>query len=71
MSDEILVERIDRTTRITLNRPDSGNAMTDAMAAALGHATTDTGESCFIVLCGAGNDFSPVARAWATGRPNR
>ena len=57
MSDEILVERVDRTTRITLNRADSGNAMTDAMAAALGRAITDAGESHFIVLRGAGNDF--------------
>ena len=57
MSDEILVEKVDRTTRITLNRPDSGNAMTDAMAATLGRAIADAGESHFIVLRGAGDDF--------------
>lgn len=57
MPDEILVETVDRATHIRLNRPDRGNAVTDEMAAVLGRAITDAGESHFIVLRGAGDDF--------------
>ena len=57
MPDEILVETIDRATHITLNRPEQGNAVTNEMAAALGRAIADAGESHFIVLRGAGDDF--------------
>ena len=68
MSDEILVRTSGRATEIVLNRPEAGNAVTNEMAAALGRAIIDAGESHFIVLRGAGEDFC-IGRAGMGNRP--
>ena len=68
MSDEILVRTSGRATEIVLNRPDAGNAVTNEMAAALESAIAGAGESHFIVLRGAGEDFC-TGRAGMGNRP--
>ena len=68
MPDEILVRPSGRAAEIVLNRPAAGNAMTDAMAAALGEAIAAAGESHFILLRGAGEDFC-TGRAGMGNRP--
>lgn len=67
MSDEILIQKRDRITEITLNRPEAGNGVTNEMAATLGQAIAEAGESHFVVLRGAGDDFC-TGRA-VMGRP--
>ena len=67
MADEILVRSSGNATEIVLNRPDAGNGVTNEMAAALGQAIGAAGESHFIVLRGAGEDFC-TGRA-VMGRP--
>lgn len=63
MSEDILVQDDGSIIRITLNRPEHGNAATDAMAARL-IELLDTASRCsrLVVLCGAGDDFC-VGRA--------
>ena len=73
MSDDILVRTAGRVTEIVLNRPDAGNGVTNEMAAALGNAIAGAGESHFIVLRGAGEDFCTgraVMGARPAGRPS-
>ena len=68
MSDDILVRTSGRVTEILLNRPDAGNGVTNEMAAALGNAIAGAGESHFVVLRGAGEDFC-TGRAVMGHRP--
>ena len=68
MSDDILVRTAGRVTEILLNRPDAGNGVTNEMAAALGNAIAGAGESHFVVLRGAGEDFC-TGRAVMGHRP--
>jgi enoyl-CoA hydratase len=68
MSDDILARRDGRCLRITLNRPESGNAMSDDMAREVTRLLNGAGaESDFVVLEGAGADFC-IGRA-SMGRP--
>jgi enoyl-CoA hydratase len=63
MNNHILVAQDGPILRITLNRPDAGNAMTDDMATELIRLLEGAGEtSQFVVLQGAGTDFC-VGRA--------
>jgi len=57
MSEPILCTRDGGVTRITLNRPEVGNRITNAMAATLARMIEDARESAVIVLTGAGDDF--------------
>ncbi len=61
MSDAVLTERDGRVIRITLNRPDTRNALSadvvTALVAALESANDDPTLSC-VVLSGAGRGFS-------------
>lgn len=60
MSNDILVEKIDRTAVVTINRPESRNSITkrvvDELAAALTATHDDTSIRC-VVLTGAGGHF--------------
>jgi enoyl-CoA hydratase len=63
MSDDILAEQDGPVLRLTLNRPDAGNAATDAMAAQLTRLLEHAAErSRLVLLRGAGADFC-VGRA--------
>ncbi len=58
MSDEILTRQDGPILRITLNAPERGNAVTDAMVAELTGILNDAHKtSDIVVLRGAGNDF--------------
>ena len=72
MSDDILSRREGSFLRITLNRPESGNAMSDDMARELTRLLTSAGaDSDFVLLEGAGADFcigrASMGRAPAPG----
>ena len=60
MSNDILVEKIDRTAVVTINRPESRNSITkrvvDELAAALTATHDDASIRC-VVLTGAGGHF--------------
>ncbi len=60
MSSEVLVERIERTVVVTLNRPEARNSLTrgvvERLAAAIGEASSATDVRC-VVLTGAGGHF--------------
>ncbi len=63
MSEDFIVEQDGGILRVTVNRPDSGNAMTDAMALELtGIVRTAPQTSRMVLLRGAGRDFC-VGRA--------
>jgi enoyl-CoA hydratase len=69
MSDDILAERDGPILRITLNRPDEGNAMSDPMAIELAQLLDNAAKtSRLVVLGGAGKDFC-VGRASMGQRP--
>jgi len=58
MSNEILVQQDGPILRVTLNRPDAGNGVSDDMAAELaGILDRAADTSQFVVLRGAGPDF--------------
>jgi enoyl-CoA hydratase/carnithine racemase len=62
MTGHVQVEHVtaghnDGVTTIILARPEAGNRLTNAMAAALAHALREAHSSRVIVLCGAGEDF--------------
>ena len=58
MSNEILVQQDGPILRVTLNRPDAGNGVSDDMAAELaGILDRAADTSQFVVLRGAGSDF--------------
>ena len=58
MSDDILTRRSGPVFEVILNRPDDGNAATDAMAADLTRIIGEAAQtSHFIILRGAGSDF--------------
>ena len=68
MSNEILVQQDGPILRVTLNRPDAGNGVSDDMAAELAgilNGAADTSQ--FVVLRGAGPDFC-TGRAHTGGR---
>jgi enoyl-CoA hydratase len=63
MSENIIVEQDGGLLRVTINRPDAGNAMTDAMALELtGIVAAAPKTSRMVLLRGAGKDFC-VGRA--------
>jgi enoyl-CoA hydratase len=67
MADDIRVEQRGDVLHLTLNRPDSGNGVTDAMAGELAGVLLGAADtSRLVVLRGAGRDFC-VGRAG--GRP--
>jgi len=69
MSDHILTARRGPVLEITLNRPEIGNAASDAMAVELTKLLLSAGESAeIVVLRGAGNDFC-VGRETMGKRP--
>ncbi|MGH6769810.1 MAG: enoyl-CoA hydratase/isomerase family protein [Xanthobacteraceae bacterium] len=69
MSDELLVRQDGPILRLTINRPDHGNAASDAMAEELTGILNKAGEtSRLVVLRGAGKDFC-VGRASMGVRP--
>ncbi len=69
MSNEILTARKGPVLEITLNRPQIGNAASDAMAAELTRLLTGAGEEAeIVVLRGAGDDFC-VGRETMGKRP--
>src|ERR1700693_3982602 len=58
MSENILSEQDGGILRVTINRPDAGNAMTDAMALELtGIIAAAPQTSRMVLLRGAGKDF--------------
>jgi enoyl-CoA hydratase len=58
MSEDFIVEQDGGILRVTVNRPDAGNAMTDAMALELtGIVSAAPKTSRMVLLRGAGNDF--------------
>jgi enoyl-CoA hydratase len=58
MSAEIDVKQDGALLRVTLNRPDDGNRMSDPMAKELGEIISNPADSVrVILLTGAGNDF--------------
>src|SRR3974377_458435 len=58
MANEILTARKGPVLEITLNRPEIGNAASDAMAVELARLLLGAAESSeIVVLRGAGNDF--------------
>lgn len=68
MSNEILVQQDGPILRVTLNRPDAGNGVSDDMAAELaGILDRAADTSQFVVLRGAGPDFC-TGRAHTGGR---
>lgn len=71
MSQEVLVEKTERTVTLTLNRPEARNSLTRAvverLAAAFDEAANDTSVRC-VVLTGAGGHFcagADLRRAFA------
>ncbi len=69
MSDHILTARKGPVLEITLNRPEIGNAASDAMAVELTKILLSAGESAeIVVLRGAGDDFC-VGRETMGKRP--
>src|SRR5688572_18386678 len=69
MSDDILAERDGPILRITLNRPDEGNAMSDPMAIELAQLLDNAAKTSRLVVLGrAGKDFC-VGRASMGQRP--
>src|ERR1700694_6052020 len=69
MADQILTARKGPVLEITLNRPEIGNAASDAMAVELTRLLLGAGESSdIVVLRGAGNDFC-VGRQTMVNRP--
>jgi enoyl-CoA hydratase len=69
MSNEILAEQDGGILRVTINRPDAGNAMTDAMALELTGIINDAPKTARMVLLrGAGADFC-VGRATMGATP--
>jgi hypothetical protein len=69
MSDHILTARKGPVLEITLNRPEIGNAASDAMAIELAKLLLSAGESAeIVVLRGAGDDFC-VGRETMGKRP--
>lgn len=69
MSNEILVQQDGPILRVTLNRPNDGNAMSDNMATELAgilDGAADTSQ--FVLLRGAGTDFC-TGRWYAANRP--
>src|SRR3981081_2146783 len=69
MADHILTARKGPVLEITLNRPEIGNAASDAMAIELAKLLLSAGESAeIVVLRGAGEDFC-VGRETMGKRP--
>jgi enoyl-CoA hydratase len=69
MADQILTARKGPVLEITLNRPEIGNAASDAMAVELAKLLLSAGESAeIVVLRGAGEDFC-VGRETMGKRP--
>ena len=69
MADHILTARKGPVLEITLNRPEIGNAASDAMAVELTKLLLGAGESAeIVVLRGAGDDFC-VGRETMGKRP--
>jgi len=69
MADQILTARKGPVLEITLNRPEIGNAASDAMAVELAKILLSAGESSeIVVLRGAGDDFC-VGRETMGKRP--
>ncbi len=69
MSNEILVQQDGPILRVTLNRPDAGNGVSDDMATELaGILDRAVDTSQFVVLRGAGADFC-TGRWYAANRP--
>lgn len=69
MADQILTARKGPVLEITLNRPEIGNAASDAMAVELARLLLSAGESAeIVVLRGAGEDFC-VGRETMGKRP--
>jgi enoyl-CoA hydratase len=69
MSNEILVQQDGPILRVTLNRPNDGNAMSDDMAVQLtGILGRAADTSQFVLLRGAGKDFC-TGRWYAANRP--
>src|SRR5512143_1534530 len=69
MSNEILVQQDGPILRITLNRPNDGNAMSDDMATELaGILDRAANTSQFVLLRGAGADFC-TGRWYSANRP--
>jgi enoyl-CoA hydratase len=69
MSNEIIVDRSGPGLAITFNRPDHGNAMSDAAAAELTSLLSEKLDTAaYVVLRGAGDDFC-VGRATMGVRP--
>jgi enoyl-CoA hydratase len=69
MADQILTARKGPVLEITLNRPEIGNAASDAMAIELAKLLVSAGESAeIVVLRGAGEDFC-VGRETMGKRP--
>jgi len=72
MSENFIVEQDGGILRVTVNRPDAGNAMTDAMALELtGIVNAAPKTSRMVLLRGAGKDFCvgrdappPPAHGW-------
>lgn len=63
MSDEILVEEVGAILRVTINRPQEGNGVTNAMAVELAEAIDRAHETSEMVLLrSAGKDFT-IGRA--------
>jgi len=77
MSETIIVERDGGILRVTVNRPDAGNAMTDDMALELtGILAAAPKTQRMVLLRGAGKDFcigraTRAERAAAAGEPPR
>jgi len=69
MSDDILTKQDGPILRITLNHPERGNAVSDAMVAELTRLIEGAAKTSYaVVLRGAGKDFC-VGRAGMGGRP--
>ncbi len=69
MADDILVKQDGPILRVTINAPDRGNAVTDAMVIQLTKVINEAGKNAdMVVLRGAGKDFC-VGRAGMGGRP--
>jgi enoyl-CoA hydratase len=69
MSDDILSRQDGPLFRITINRPDAGNGMTDAMAVELTELIVKAAASSrIVILAGAGKDFC-IGRATMGQRP--
>jgi enoyl-CoA hydratase len=69
MSNEILVQQDGPILRVTLNRPNDGNAMSDDMAAELaGIIDRAADTSQFLLLRGSGSDFC-TGRWYSANRP--